>query len=405
MANETSLVGLAFQCVGSILVASLLSLLSPSVRRPFFDAWARAWLALAAALCALLVAICQIPLAELFYRLYLLGGYTFCFYLLHGCSLFSLDTGLEKWRGVWFGSAVVLALALPLLFENFTSLFAIHAGLLGVACGAAWWIIFHGRRRRSDATGQGIMLFALGCLTLNYLSYIPLSVFGGSVQPGDVLYPHFKYSSLIDLLLQILLAFGTVILVMENIRAELEMANHELNQATIRLQALAKKDPLTESLNRHAFDSILRRSEERSSVNKIFSGSVVVLDLDDLKRINDTYGHPAGDSAIRAVARAIRGVVRADDLLFRWGGDEFVVILLGVSPAEARGRMARMQANLLKSSLPGVAEPIDLHVSFGAAAFERPSGMEDAIGKADVEMYTVKHAKKAGRMPKLEAVP
>lgn len=405
IADEMALVGLAFQCVGSILVASLFCLLTPSVRRPFFDAWARAWLGLASALCCLLVAFCQIPLAGVFYRLYLIGGYAFCFYLLHGCRLFSADLGLEKWRRPWFGCAIVLALALPLVVSNFSLLFAIHSALLAAAYGGAWWIVFQGRKRRTEVTGQGILLFALGCLTLNSLSYVPLCTYGAVNQLGDGVFPHLKYSSLIDLLLQILLAFGTVILVMENIRTELELANHELNQASIRLQALAKRDPLTESLNRRAFDSILRSSEERSSVKRNFSGSVAVLDLDDLKRINDTYGHTAGDAAIRAVARAIRSVVRSDDLLFRWGGDEFVVILLGVSPPDARVRLESMQASLLKSILPGAAEPVDLQVSFGAAAFERPSGLEDAIGKADMEMYTVKHAKKAGRVHQIEILP
>jgi diguanylate cyclase len=405
IADETSLVGLAFQCVGSILVASLFFLLTSTVRRPFFDAWARAWLALAASLCALLIAFCLGAVAAVFFRLYLVGGYSFGYFLLHGCRLFSVNTGLEKWRRTWFGCAIILALVLPFFASNFNQLFAFHSAVVAAVYGAGWWIVFQGRKRWPDATGPGIMLFALGCLALSFLSYVPLFADVAVHPPRAVLYPHLKYCSLIDLVLQMLLAFGTVILVMENIRAEVELANHELNRASIRLQALAKRDPLTESLNRHAFDSILRHSEERSSLNKVFSGTVALLDLDDLKRINDTYGHPAGDAAIRALATAIRGVVRADDLLFRWGGDEFVVILHGVSPADTRTRLERMQAALRKSVLPGAAEPVELQVSFGAAAFERPSGLEDAIGKADMEMYTVKHAKKAGRSQQIEILP
>ena len=99
----------------------------------------------------------------------------------------------------------------------------------------------------------------------------------------------------------------------------MEAANQELRRAHDKLELLAQMDPLTEALNRHAFHSLLTRNESGSEADS--SGCVAVIDIDNLKPINDTQGHQVGDKAIRAVATAVRSMIRADDMLFRWGGD------------------------------------------------------------------------------------
>jgi diguanylate cyclase (GGDEF)-like protein len=111
------------------------------------------------------------------------------------------------------------------------------------------------------------------------------------------------------------------------------------------------------------------------------------VDLDALKPINDTFGHAAGDAAIRAVARAIRQVVRADDLVFRWGGDEFLVVLFGVSEEEARRRLEGLDSMLAAVPLPGSRQPLALTVSAGVAAFAAVAELEKALETADQRMY------------------
>ena len=157
-------------------------------------------------------------------------------------------------------------------------------------------------------------------------------------EPLPVIYLDFRASY--EWLLEMLLAFGTVILVMEDVRREAESANAELRAATERLEHLARTDPLTESLNRHAFYSLVESDRDSELVP---TGCVCLLDIDNLKPLNDTLGHSAGDDAIRAVSKAIRSVVRPDDLVFRWGGDEFLAVLYGVTEAETRGRLNRCQ--------------------------------------------------------------
>jgi diguanylate cyclase (GGDEF)-like protein len=179
--------------------------------------------------------------------------------------------------------------------------------------------------------------------------------------------------------------FGSVMLLMKSVRDEVEMANRKLLEARDQLELLAQMDPLTEALNRHAFHSLLRRSEGGHDV--VTSGSVAVLDIDNLKPINDTMGHTAGDKAIRAVARATRSLVRADDMLFRWGGDEFLVLMFRLPQAEASRRMEKLNNILAENCENWVGMPLTVTVSFGVAGFTSLSELGQAIEHADKAMY------------------
>jgi diguanylate cyclase (GGDEF)-like protein len=98
------------------------------------------------------------------------------------------------------------------------------------------------------------------------------------------------------------------------------------------------------------------------------------------------------------VARAIRQVVRADDLVFRWGGDEFLVVLFGLSEEETRKRLAGLDAMLAAVPAPGSTEPLAVTVSVGVSAFAAPAGIEKALERADERMYRRKlsHRSTAG---------
>ena len=152
-----------------------------------------------------------------------------------------------------------------------------------------------------------------------------------------------------------------------------------------RLAEMAQLDHLTSALNRHSFYSMLE--DPRAIDRTVLRGCAAFADIDNMKVINDAFGHVAGDSAIRAVAKAIRACIRADDLLFRWGGDEFLVLLIGVSEAEARARLETLNHRLEQSVIPGVLEPVDVQVSVGYAAFDSASSLDGVIALADSAMY------------------
>ena len=156
-------------------------------------------------------------------------------------------------------------------------------------------------------------------------------------------------------------------------------------------------DPLTEALNRHAFHSLLRRPESGTD-NTATSGSVAVLDIDNLKPINDKLGHTVGDKAIRAVARAMRSLVRADDMLFRWGGDEFLVLMFKLPQPEASRRIAKLNKILEENCERWIGESVTVTVSFGVAGFTSLTDLGQAIEQADKAMYAQRNQIRSTRI-------
>jgi diguanylate cyclase (GGDEF)-like protein len=151
----------------------------------------------------------------------------------------------------------------------------------------------------------------------------------------------------------------------------------------------AALDPLTGAANRRGWDQALARAREH-----VASGgtvTVVSVDLDDLKQVNDTRGHEAGDNLIIAVAHALRRTVRGQpDVIARLGGDEFGLLLRGyeIDPAEIAAR--------LRSSLEHTMTPqgLALRTSVGAATCPPRGSLDDAVRRADVEMYRDKRARR-----------
>lgn len=160
---------------------------------------------------------------------------------------------------------------------------------------------------------------------------------------------------------------------------------------TLDLRARATHDGLTGLLNRTEFmrlAAVKWRSARRNAVH----GSLILADLDHFKRINDEYGHPAGDYALQTFAAACRGAVRSTDLVGRYGGEEFIVFLDGATPVDAR-RIAAQISERLGSTLTPKGMPLPT-VSYGVAFAESADGLDETIARADNALY---EAKKQGR--------
>ncbi len=165
---------------------------------------------------------------------------------------------------------------------------------------------------------------------------------------------------------------------------------HYLVQSSLR--DLATLDPLTRVYNVASF---YREMELRESQRSQFA--VIIVDLDDLKTINDTLGHQVGTEAIRAVANVLRRVVRGSDVLARYGGDEFVVILHDANMAGAQIVINRMREMLEDEKVPG-ASRLKLSVSVGVALFgEDGKSAEELLEAADRRMYRDKQTRKLVR--------
>lgn len=153
------------------------------------------------------------------------------------------------------------------------------------------------------------------------------------------------------------------------------------------LKREADTDPLTGLYNRRTFFRELDRRLERGG-----SFTVAVLDLDNMKQINDTLGHQVGDAVLEAAGKAIRKSTRAEDIVARYGGDEFAVLFAGRGPRPEKFK-ARLKENLL-AELPYTRD-IKVGISAGLASY--PEDGRDArslLLAADARMYAEKEGKK-----------
>jgi diguanylate cyclase (GGDEF)-like protein len=160
----------------------------------------------------------------------------------------------------------------------------------------------------------------------------------------------------------------------------------------LRLGLVARTDSLTACLNRGAFTSrVSTLLTERASQA---SGALLMIDADNFKAINDLFGHDAGDEALTIIARSIRTILRAGDLVGRMGGEEFGVYLPDVDQhsAEAVAERIRRSVNLAVFAPDGRQRA--LSVSIGGVAFESPAGFSELFRIADQRLYG---AKQTGR--------
>ena len=160
------------------------------------------------------------------------------------------------------------------------------------------------------------------------------------------------------------------------------------------IERLAISDGLTGLFNHRHFQE--RLTQEMRRLERLSGSlSVLILDIDYFKRVNDTYGHPVGDAVLKGVAAIIRTTIREIDIAARYGGEEFAIILPGT---EARGAMKmaeRLRKTIMEEKYSGEGDTFRVTVSIGVAAY--PNGVkskEELIDRADKALY---HAKHAGR--------
>lgn len=391
---ESSMVGLAIQWVGVILVTTLSFLLTRSLRRPFLDYWTIAWTCLTVALSAQLLAISLPRTPRVFYTVYFLGEYAFCYLFIAGCRNLAVGTVLSA-RDRWaLPQGALIAGILPHFSSTLSVLLVPHYALLSGFWATAFLALRPARQRKQRGPGIWVLSAALIVMTIHHFHYVPVFAYASMTQPIPP-FPYLKYHALYDLLLQIWLAFGTIMVVLESVRRELEEANHELTATSARLQILAERDPLTGALNRHAFCALFR--EPPASATESPTGTVVVIDVDRLKTVNDTLGHAAGDEALQEVARVLRGMVHSDDLLFRWGGDEFLLIMPNYLGADLATRFEHANEQLAKYSQPLLEDFGELGISYGTAHYGPDRSLEQAIEDADRAMYAHKQSRKAAQ--------
>ena len=238
--------------------------------------------------------------------------------------------------------------------------------------------------RRETFTGAGLISVGFGIVALSSLWML------GAITLGS---PEIAVRlAALNFVAYAIVALGMHLLVFEDTTKELREANRRLESAREELRDLALTDALTGAYNRRFFDEIIGRELERHRRSNE-PLSVVFIDINRFKIVNDVHGHPAGDMLLRDVSEFLRRKLRETDYVFRWGGDEFLVLMSCPAP-NAATRMTTLkeeyEAAPLVTALGG-----GVGLTIGCA--EAPPGTKDiepVIAAADADMYQRKPARR-----------
>jgi diguanylate cyclase len=188
-------------------------------------------------------------------------------------------------------------------------------------------------------------------------------------------------------------------------RARVEEAEREvarLQSELAQAAELVRQDRLTGTLNRKGLAEVLERETARGR-RRGTAFCVALLDIDNFKRLNDIYGHQAGDQALTHLAQVVQDTLRPQDAVARYGGEEFVIVLPETELAEAVAALTRLQRELTRRIFLHGNERTLITFSAGVARLGPEDSQEQALSRADAAMYEAKRAgKKSGRRGRLE---
>jgi diguanylate cyclase (GGDEF)-like protein len=399
--QEEALIGfigiLAQFAASALLVILFLLLRRYARRRKYFIMWGQAWLAGLVALGALVLRFYVLPdfdglvrdnsdaVVRGLYLLYQFSKLSHLALLLAGTLLFASGRRPRPFLRYALPAVAVYALLSVYMSGDLNQIVVWQSPLAAASMGASSYLLFALPESRRSLGSRATATFFAILAALCVVYFFAFGTAADSAQ-NSVLDGFMRYKSYLDLVLHMLLGFGMIVMLMEDAKREVDDAHAELAVAHDHLRRAALYDSLTGCLNRRAFTEGVGLDVARAAF-----GSVVMIDMDNLKTVNDTYGHPGGDQMLQYMVDILRNRLRASDKLYRWGGDEFLLVL---PVSKARDVLPRIEKHLAQA--PGIplvegGPLIRLEVSAGAADYLSAAELESAIPRADAAMYERKH--------------
>ncbi|HEX5134110.1 MAG TPA: GGDEF domain-containing protein [Thermoanaerobaculia bacterium] len=377
---------LLVQSAGTALLFIVFVLLYQKIRRRAFLDWIASWAFLFASLTSL-------------FLLPFLGQQWWFIFFLHACVLahaLLLLRGVRRfrderlrtsrWELLWIVPIVALAWwtsveqglvtrAAPVVLAT-----AIAYAATGIS-----FMVMRGSPGGRFLLSGSFLLWATERASLAYA----IARFGAPDNMPGLL----QYSAFLAMFLEMTIAVGIIILLFEASQTQLADEMHQLVSSDQELKEKGIRDPLTGLYNRHYFNDIIRR--ELASARRFGTSiSALLVDVDRFKEINDVKGHAVGDDVLRFVANYLTACVREADYVFRWGGDEFLIIL-----TKTDGPSAEAKAEELVRRLPNIPGTDNLQptLSVGWASHRSDVEFPITLSEADSRMYEMKLARKRER--------
>jgi diguanylate cyclase (GGDEF)-like protein len=377
---------LLVQSAGTALLLIVFVLLYQKIRRRAFLDWIASW------------AFLFVSLTSLF-LLPFLGQNRWFFFFLHSCVLahaLLLLRGVRRFRNESLRSRKrELLWIIPILgLSWWTSLeqglasravpVLIATAIAYAATGISFMIVGGSPGGRFLLSGS-FLLWATERVGLAY----SLVRFGAPGNMPGVL----SYSAFLAMFLEMTIAVGIIILLFEASQTQLAVEMEQLVSSDQELKEKGIRDPLTGLYNRHYFNDIIRR-ELASARRYGTSISAVLVDVDRFKEINDVKGHSVGDDVLRFVANYLTACVREADYVFRWGGDEFLIILTKTDATSAATKAEELVRRL--PNIPGT-DNLQPTLSVGWATHRSDVEFPITLAEADTRMYEMKLTRKRER--------
>lgn len=340
-------------------------------RREVILTWTTAW---AANLVALLALIAEVLGSTDEGWMILFGGAKLVFALLivRGIMMFKRDRlAMFQLSRTW---AVAAGLVFVLLLSGQSSAETQLWTFFSVGIVLAFGALLSGfRLKPSDGWFLVAATVISGTIYLHHCLRVPLS----GADSEELLFV--SALAFIDVLGEFLIGLACLLALGQRALSEMAQANETLLSTQRAIRTLVDADPLTGLYNRRRLRNFLENT-------KAVGGSLVFIDVDDFKGINDRWGHLTGDQCLRRIAEALREIFRSEDGLFRVGGDEFLVVVPEMKPGAVRQRIRLLRAKLA----PKGSDVVPILIAAGVIELHPDLPMEEALALADTAMYSDK---------------
>jgi diguanylate cyclase (GGDEF)-like protein len=386
---DLSILGTFVQTVGAGLLALIFLYLSRGNGNRVLNAAGWGWLFLFISLVSLLVSMeWTFPFSNLPYQYFKILYFVA---MIVAADRMDQETSLARPLRAAIVLGLVASFGIVVFVKEGSLFYAVHMGIGAIAWLVITVFIF---RSRAGGLGKQFSGFLAILTTLTQMAYVVF--FAISASNNDQNYPFLRYTGFYDLFLQMLFGIGLIIWAMEDTERRLTTVHARAVDDTQRSKRRAQIDPLTDAYNRFFLDEL-----RPTLAREVGGGSIVLIDVDGLKTINDKEGHEEGDKAIWTVAAAVKKLIRGDDYLIRWGGDEFLVVLPGMDQEVAKKRFYMLPSKIeeVRQSPRTTARAYKkfLAASVGVTPFSTRVPFDVAIETADRVMYERKRALKQMR--------